>query len=87
MLQKQCKKIYYSNLLTDAAKEEITTAYETAMAEKIGEIPVGTTVKQYIDSAIGTGDSDVATAIATAKAEAIAASKEYTDTALNVVEF
>lgn len=69
------------------AKEEITTAYETAMAEKIGEIPVGTTVKQYIDSAIGTGDSDVATAIATAKAEAIAASKEYTDTALNVVEF
>lgn len=69
------------------ATESITAAYTTAISEKIGAIPSGTSVKEYVDNSIGAGGTDQAEAIATAKSEAIAASKEYTDAALTIVEF
>lgn len=79
-------------------KTELQAAIDEALVnskaytdEKIGDIPVGTTVKQYIDNSIGSGGTDAAEAIATAKAEAIVESKAYTDeqlsSALKIVEF
>lgn len=67
--------------------EEAATATDTAIAAKVGSIPDGTSVKEYIDNSIGAGGTDTSEAIATAKAEAIAAANEYTDTALTIVEF
>lgn len=71
----------------DAAKQEVTTAYKQAINTRIGDIPESTSVKQYIDNAIGSGGTDVADQIAQAKAEAIEASKTYTNECLMVVEF
>lgn len=71
----------------DAAKQEVTTAYKQAINTRIGDIPESTSVKQYIDNAIGSGGTDVADQIAQAKAEAIEASKAYTNECLTVVEF
>lgn len=71
----------------DAAKQEVTTAYKQAINTRIGDIPESTSVKQYIDNAIGSGGTDVADQIAQAKAEAIEASKTYTNECLTVVEF
>ena len=51
----------------------------TLISDKVGEIPEGTSVKEYVDNAIGSGGTDAAEAIATAKQEAIDAAKEYTD--------
>lgn len=67
--------------------EEAATATDIAIAAKVGSIPEGTSVKEYIDNSIGAGGTDTSEAIATAKAEAIAAANEYTDTALTIVEF
>ena len=50
------------------------------IAEKIGEIPDGTDVKTYVDTAVGSGGTASAEAIAQAKQEAIQAAKQYTDT-------
>ena len=77
------------------AKEEITTAYGTAIEEKVaarvGDIDPNTTVKSYIDTAVGSGGTASAEAIATAKKEAIATAKENSDaaieTALTITEF
>lgn len=77
------------------AKEDILTEAEQAasaeLAERLGEIPADTTVKSYIDSAVGSGGTASATAIANAKQEAINISKAYTDeqlaSVLTVVEF
>lgn len=71
----------------DAAKQEVTTAYKQAINTRIGDIPESTSVKQYIDNAIGSGGTDVADQIAQAKAEVIEASKTYTNECLTVVEF
>lgn len=60
---------------------------DSKIAAKIGDIPEGTTVKQYVDNAIGSGGTDSAEAIAQAKAEAIQESKAYTDTMLTITEF
>ena len=57
------------------------------LAEKIGEIGEGTTVKEYVDTAVGSGGADVAQQILEAKQEAIQTAKTYTDTALTIVEF
>lgn len=54
---------------------------------RIGDIPTDTTVKSYIDTAVGSGGTASAEAIAQAKQEAISTSKTYTDTALTIVEF
>lgn len=74
-----------------ATLSEAATAANEALDAKIGEIPEGTTVKQYVDSISNTGSADVSTAIATAKSEAISASKTYTDeqlaAGLAIVEF
>lgn len=54
---------------------------------RIGEIPAETTVKQYIDTAVGAGGADVGEAIEAAKTEAIQTAKAYTDNALTILEF
>lgn len=73
------------------AKTETLEAAASDAAEKlsarIGDIPTDTTVKSYIDTAVGSGGTASAEAIAQAKQEAIDTSKTYIDTALTVVEF
>lgn len=59
----------------------------TDLAAKIGEIGEGTTVKQYVDTAVGSGGADVAEQILQAKNEAIETAKTYTDTSLTITEF
>lgn len=80
-------KTINDNLNTKASSTEV----DEKIASRIGDIPEDTDVKTYIDNAIGTGGTDSAEAIATAKQEAIDASKEYTDAqiaaALTVTEF
>lgn len=74
-----------------AAKTEIledaATAASEALEARVGNIPSDTTIQSYIDTAVGSGGTASATAIATAKQEAINESKAYTDAALTVVEF
>lgn len=63
----------------DKTQTEIFTEVDTKIAARVGDIAEGTTVKEYVDNAIGTGGTDSAEAIAKAKAEAIATAKDYTD--------
>lgn len=51
------------------------------------DIDASTTVKAYIDSAVGSGGTASAEAIAKAKSEAIAESKAYTDTQLSWISY
>lgn len=71
--------------------EEAATAANEALEARVGSIPADTTIQAYIDTAVGSGGTASATAIATAKQEAITASNTYTDTqlasALTIVEF
>ena len=77
------------------AKEEILAEASTAASEsleaRIGSIPEDTTIKDYVDTAVGTGGTSSAEAIANAKQEAIDTSKSYTDdqivAAMSIVEF
>ena len=57
------------------------------LAQRVGEIPAETTIKDYVDTAVGSGGADVADQILEAKQEAIQTAKTYTDTALTIVEF
>ena len=57
------------------------------LAARIGDIPAESTVKSYVDAAVGAGGADIGAAIETAKTEAIKTSKEYTDNALTLIEF
>lgn len=70
---------------------EAATASSEALAARVGDIPTDTTIKSYIDTAVGSGGTSSAEAIATAKQEAIDTSKAYTDaqitSALTIVEF
>ena len=59
----------------------------TDLANKIGEIGEGTTVKEYVDTAVGSGGADVSQEILEAKQEAIQTAKEYTLQQLTIVEF
>lgn len=59
----------------------------TDLANKIGEIGEGTTVKEYVDTAVGSGGADVSQEILEAKQQAIAEAKTYTDTSLTITEF
>lgn len=72
-----------TNLNTKVTAEEVATQ----ISDKVGEIPEGTSVKDYVDTAIGSGGTSSAEAIAKAKEEAIATSKAYTDSALTIIEF
>lgn len=67
--------------------EEAGTAASEALEQRIGGIPEETTLKQYIDTAVGSGGTASSEAIAQAKSEAIQASKDYTDEALAIIEF
>lgn len=71
------------NLNTKVTADQV----DQKITEKVGDIPEGTTVKEYVDTAIGSGGSDVASQILQAKNEAIQTSKEYTNTALTIIEF
>ena len=64
-----------------------TAQVKTILSEKVGDIAEGTTIKQYIDTSVGSGGTASAEAIAAAKKEAIETSKTYTDNALKIVEF
>lgn len=70
---------------------EAATAASEALESRVGAIPAGTTIKSYVDTAIGSGGTSSAEAIAAAKQEAIDTSKGYTDaqisSALEIVEF
>lgn len=71
--------------------EEAAAAANQALNARVGSIPADTTIQSYIDTAVGSGGTASAQAIATAKQEAITASNNYTDTqlsaALTIVEF
>lgn len=71
--------------------EEAATAATNALEARVGSIPADTTIQAYIDTAVGSGGTASAQAIATAKQEAITTSKTYTDNqlaaALGIVEF
>ena len=75
-----------NDILDEAAKNS-----SDVLEERIGGIPADTTIQSYIDTAVGSGGTASATAIATAKQEAIDASNAYTDeqitSALSIVEF
>lgn len=78
-----------------AAKEETLTEAAAAASEtlelRVGDIPADTTIKSYVDNAVGSGGTSAADAIAAAKQEAIDTSKTYTDeqiaSAMAIVEF
>lgn len=95
-------QIITDNLNTKITANDVDTKIATAKTEtleaaasdaagklnaRIGDIPTDTTVKSYIDTAVGSGGTASAEAIAQAKQEAINTSKTYTDTALTIVEF
>ena len=71
--------------------EEAASAASEALEARVGSIPADTTIQAYIDTAVGSGGTASAQAIATAKQEAINTSKAYTDeqvaAALTIVEF
>lgn len=77
------------------AKEETLTEAATAASEalelRVGDIPADTTIKSYVDNAVGSGGTSAADAIAAAKQEAINTSKTYTDEqiafAMAIIEF
>ena len=80
--------------ITTAKEEtlsEAATAANEALEARVGDIPSDTTIKTYIDTAVGSGGTSSAEAIASAKQEAIDTSKSYTDTqiasAMSIVEF
>lgn len=75
---------------TETLADAATEASE-ALETRIGGIPSETTIKSYIDTAVGSGGTSSAEAIAAAKQEAIKTSEAYTDaqitSALTIVEF
>lgn len=91
--------VYYTKTEVDTkvatAKEETLSeaaeAASEALEARVGAIPADTTIKSYIDTAVGSGGTASAEAIATAKQEAIETSEAYTDekiaAALAIVEF
>lgn len=67
--------------------EEAASDASAALAARVGDIPLESTIKSYIDTAVGSGGADVGEQIEQAKTEAIQQAKNYTDTALTIVEF
>ena len=70
---------------------EAAAAASEALELRVGDIPADTTIKSYVDNAVGSGGTSAADAIAAAKQEAINTSKTYTDeqiaSAMAIVEF
>lgn len=82
---------YYTKTDVDDLLTPITTNLNTKvsseeLAEQLGDFG-DSTVKDYIDTAVGSGGADVAEQILAAKNEAIQTAKTYTDTALTITEF
>ena len=82
----------YTNGQISPIQENLNTKVDAAqvktiLSEKVGDIAEGTTIKQYIDTSVGSGGTASAEAIAAAKKEAIETSKTYMDNALTIVEF
>lgn len=71
----------------DIANKLDAATVDEKINARVGDIPTETTIKSYIDTAVGSGGTASAEAIAIAKQEAITASKEYTDEALTITEF
>lgn len=73
------------------AKEEIAVKYDTAidtkLSKRVGDIPLETDLRTYIDNAVGSGGTASAEAISKAKEDAINTSKAYTNEALTIKEF
>lgn len=71
--------------------EQASNDAKEKLEERVGAIPEGTTVKEYVDSISNTGSADIATELANVKQQAIEASKLYTDEqiekSLTIVEF
>lgn len=91
-LSQYYKKTEIDNKLTPITENLNTKVTAQQVKEQInarlGEgIPDSTTVQQYIDTAVGSGGTASAEAIAKAKEEAIKASKAYTDASLTITEF
>lgn len=91
-LSEYYKKTEIDNKLTPITENLNTKVTAQQVKEQInarlGEgIPDTTTVQQYIDTAVGSGGTASAEAIAKAKEEAIKASKAYTDASLTITEF
>ena len=91
-LSQYYKKTEIDNKLTPITENLNTKVTAQQVKEQInarlGEgIPDTTTVQQYIDTAVGSGGTASAEAIAKAKEEAIKASKAYTDASLTITEF
>lgn len=74
-------------LLTPITQNLNTKIGTTELEAAIGDIGEEVTVKEYVDTAVGSGGADVAEQILQAKNEAITTSKAYTDTALTITEF
>lgn len=74
------------NSAIEEAQGTTETEYKEYIESRLG-LKASTTVKEYVDNAIGSGGTDSADAIATAKQEAINASNKYTDNALTITEF
>lgn len=74
-------------LLTPITQNLNTKIGTTELEAAIGDIGEDVTVKEYVDTAVGSGGADVAEQILQAKNEAITTSKAYTDTALTITEF
>lgn len=79
---------YYSKTDVDGLLSPITTNLNTKVSTseldaKIGDLGEFETVKDYVDTAVGSGGADVAEEIA----EALSQAKAYTDQSLTITEF
>ena len=70
-------------LNTKVTADDVTSA----ISVRVGDIDENTTIKDYVDTVIGSSGTSSAEAIAKAKAEAIETAKTYTDTALTISEY
>lgn len=79
---------YYTKTDVDGLLEPITTNLNTKVSTtdldaKIGDLGESATVKDYVDTVVGSGGADVAEEIA----EALTQAKAYTDQSLTITEF
>ena len=86
-LESYYTKTAVDGLLTPITQNLNTKIGNTELQAALGELGDGVTVKEYVDTAVGSGGSDVAEQILEAKNEAIQTAKTYTDTALTITEF
>ena len=83
---------YYTKTDVDGLLSPITQNLNTKIGNTelqaaLGDLGDDVTVKEYVDTAVGSGGSDVAEQILAAKNEAIQTAKTYTDSALTLIEF